>query len=43
MKINWQTVLEILIAGAILIALDRLVLAKMLEKAEKLIGDEDPS
>jgi hypothetical protein len=41
MKINWNTVLEILIAGAIIIALDRLVLQPMLNKAEKLLGEEE--
>ena len=43
MKINWTTVIEILIAGALLLALDRLVLSKMLDKAEKLVGDDDDS
>jgi C4-dicarboxylate transporter len=41
MKINWTLVLEIAIAGAILMAFDRLVLSKMLDKAEKLIGEDN--
>ena len=41
MKIDWNTVVSVLIAGALLIALDRLVLGKMLDKTAKLIGEED--